>query len=264
MSQKNVEIVRRSVEAYERGDIQAMLDSADPELITHRAPPQPDAGTWHGPEGFLQALAGWVEGFDKFEATTEEIIDANDDQVITRSHQRALGTESRVPIEADFWLVHTIKDQKVVRLDIYASKQQALGAVGLREYGMSQENVETVLLAYDRLNSGDTDGFLQLCATGFEFHDPPALPGAGMHIGHEANRAWLAEIRKDFADLRFQPEKIIDAGGDRVVVACRTIGHGKLSGAQLDMVNYNIWTVSNGAIVSCLTYDHLPKALKAA
>ena len=133
MSQENVEIVRRSVEAYERGDIQAMLDSADPGLITHRASPQPDAGTWHGPEGFLEALAGWVEGFDKFEATTEEVIDANDHQVITRSHQRALGTESRVPIEADFWLVHTIRDQKVVRLDIYASKQQAREAVGLRD-----------------------------------------------------------------------------------------------------------------------------------
>jgi hypothetical protein len=38
-----------------------------------------------------------------------------------------------VPIEADFWLVHTIRGQKVVRLDIYANKQQALEAVGLRE-----------------------------------------------------------------------------------------------------------------------------------
>ena len=110
-----------------------MLDAADPELITHRAPPQPDAGTWHGPDGFLQALAGWVEGFDEFEATTGEIIDANDHQVITRTHQRALGSESRVPIEGDFWLVHTIRDQSVVRLDIYANKQQALEAVGLSE-----------------------------------------------------------------------------------------------------------------------------------
>src|SRR5215207_6362719 len=128
---------------------------------------------------------------------------------------------------------------------------------------MSQEDVETVRLAYERSNSGDTDGFLELCATDFEFHDPPALPGAGVHIGHDANRAWLAEMRKDFEDLRFEPQEIIDTGGDSVVVVCRTVGHGKISGAILDMVNYNIWTVSNGAIVSCLTYDHLAEALEA-
>jgi ketosteroid isomerase-like protein len=133
MSQENVKIVRRSHEAFERGDIPGTLDSADPDLITHRAPPQPDAGTWHGPEGILQALAGWMEGFDEFEARTEEFIDANDHQVIARSHQRALGRESRVPVEADFWLVHTIRHRKVVRLDIYASKAEALEAVGLRE-----------------------------------------------------------------------------------------------------------------------------------
>jgi ketosteroid isomerase-like protein len=128
---------------------------------------------------------------------------------------------------------------------------------------MSQENVATVRLAYERNNSGDTDGLLELCATDFEFHDPPALPGAGVHIGHDANRAWLAEVRRDFEDLRFEPEEIIDAGGDRVVVVCRTVGHGRLSGAQLDMVNYNVWTVSNGAIVSCLTYDDRAETLEA-
>jgi ketosteroid isomerase-like protein len=128
---------------------------------------------------------------------------------------------------------------------------------------MSQENVATVRLAYERTNSGDTDGFLELCATDFEFHDPPALPGAGVHIGHDANRAWLAEVRRDFEDLRIEPEEIIDAGGDRVIVVCRTVGHGKLSGAQLDMVNYNIWTASNGAIVRCLTYDDRTEALEA-
>ena len=128
---------------------------------------------------------------------------------------------------------------------------------------MSQEDMERVRLAYERSNSGDTDGFLELCATDFEFHDPPALPGAGVHIGHDANRAWLAEIRRDFEDLRFEPRKIIDAGGGNVVVVCRTVGHGKLSGATLDMVNYNIWTVRNGAIVRCLTYDDQAEALEA-
>jgi hypothetical protein len=38
---------------------------------------------------FLQAIAEWVEDFDEFSATAEELIDANDDQVVVRVHRGA-------------------------------------------------------------------------------------------------------------------------------------------------------------------------------
>jgi ketosteroid isomerase-like protein len=70
MSQENVEVVRRSYAAFESGDVSVALDSADPDMITYRA--DPEARTWHGPDGFMQALADWTEGFDVFRATAEE------------------------------------------------------------------------------------------------------------------------------------------------------------------------------------------------
>jgi len=130
MSQENVEIVRRTYAAFERGDISAVLDDADPGLVTYRA--DPEAATWHGPEGFLQALADWTEGFDQFSASAEEFIDAGD-SVIVRVHQRARGHGSGVPVEADFWFVHTLSDGKITRLDMFASKGPALEAAGLSE-----------------------------------------------------------------------------------------------------------------------------------
>ena len=86
ISQEIVEIVRRGHEAYTRGDIAAMLADFGPDVVIHRAPPQPDAGTWQGPEGFLEAFANWLEDFDEFTATAEEFIDANAAQVIARVH----------------------------------------------------------------------------------------------------------------------------------------------------------------------------------
>jgi ketosteroid isomerase-like protein len=130
MSQENVEIVRRTYAAFERGDISAALDDADPGLVTYRA--DPEAATWHGPEGFLQAFADWTEGFDDFSATAEEFIDAGE-RVIVRVHQRARGHGSGVPVEADFWFVHTLSDGKITRLDMFASKGPALEAAGLSE-----------------------------------------------------------------------------------------------------------------------------------
>jgi ketosteroid isomerase-like protein len=130
MSQENVEIVRGTYAAFERGDISAVLDPADPDLVTYRA--DPEAATWHGPEGFLQAMADWTEGFDQFSASAEEFIDAGD-KVIVRVHQRARGQSSGVPVEADFWFVHTLSEGKITRLDMFASKAPALEAAGLSE-----------------------------------------------------------------------------------------------------------------------------------
>ena len=130
MSQENVEIVRRAHAAFERGDISAALDDVDPGLVTYRA--DPEAATWHGPEGFLQALADWTEGFDDFSATAEEFINAGD-RVIVRVHQRATGQSSGAPVEADFWFVYTLSEGKATRLDMFASKAPALEAAGLSE-----------------------------------------------------------------------------------------------------------------------------------
>jgi ketosteroid isomerase-like protein len=40
---------------------------------------------------------------------------------------------SGVPIEMDFWFVHTISEGKVVRVDMFADERDALEAAGLRE-----------------------------------------------------------------------------------------------------------------------------------
>jgi ketosteroid isomerase-like protein len=131
MSQENVEIVRRGYDAYAQGDVAAMLADIDSEMVTYRE--EPDGATFKGRDGFLQAIAEWVEDFDEFVATAEELIDANDRQVVVHVHQTATGSQSGAPIEGDFWFVHTLSDSKITRPDMSASKDKALRASGLRE-----------------------------------------------------------------------------------------------------------------------------------
>ena len=75
-------------------------------------------------------------GYEHLSRTGEflwELIDAHDRQVVVRVHQTATGSQSGAPIEGDFWFVHTLSDSKVTRLDMFASKDSALEAAGLRE-----------------------------------------------------------------------------------------------------------------------------------
>jgi ketosteroid isomerase-like protein len=132
MSQENVEIVRRGHEAFEQGDLTAALELLDPEIISYTAAPLPEPDEYHGPEGLLQWFANWTEGFDDYVQHAEEYTEAGD-HVIARVHQRGTGAQSGVPVEDRFWFLHTLRDGKLVRIGVHASKEQALEAAGLSE-----------------------------------------------------------------------------------------------------------------------------------
>jgi len=127
----NVDIVRRGYDAFFRGDLPEMYGLLSPDAVTHRAPPQPDAGTWHGPAGIVEALADWTTDFENFEMTADGFRDAGESHVIVHVRQRATGRVSGAPIEADFWLVHTLHDRLITRTDIFVREEHALAAAGL-------------------------------------------------------------------------------------------------------------------------------------
>jgi ketosteroid isomerase-like protein len=130
---------------------------------------------------------------------------------------------------------------------------------------MSQENVEIVRLAYERLNAGDLDGFLGFCAQDIEFRDLPVLPDAGVHIGPDAIRRWWVQMLDSFEEgLRFEADEIIDAGDDHVVLANHGIGQGRGSGATVEMRFSTVLTLSDQRIVKLIVYDTHREALQAA
>jgi ketosteroid isomerase-like protein len=131
MSQENLEIVRRGYEAFIRGDLDSALADVHEDFVATRVAPMPDVTPYHGPQGLVQIFVDWTADFDEFEMSPEEFIDANAEQVVVRQRQRAVGARSGVPIEAEFWFVNTVRGRKLLRLEIYASKSQALEAVGL-------------------------------------------------------------------------------------------------------------------------------------
>ena len=131
MSQETVEVVRGFWRAWEGGDLGGVLALVDPDVVTERMHPAPDAQVYAGREGMVQAAVDWIENFGEFVITGEEFFAAGGDQVVVRIHQEATGDLSRVPVSADFWFVHAVRDGAIARLDMYLSKAQAFDAVGL-------------------------------------------------------------------------------------------------------------------------------------
>ena len=60
MSEEDVGVVREANEAFESGDLPAAMRAVHPDLVTYRA--DPDAGTFHGREGFSRGVCRSARG----------------------------------------------------------------------------------------------------------------------------------------------------------------------------------------------------------
>jgi ketosteroid isomerase-like protein len=128
MSQQNVEIVRRGIEYAIRTD-EHPWDLIDPEveIYDHDVP---DASVYRGHGGWRE----WESLFDgAWESVTtepEEYIEAGEDRVVAVLRLTAVG-RGGITLERRDAAVHTLRDGKIVRLDYYGSRAEALEAVGL-------------------------------------------------------------------------------------------------------------------------------------
>ena len=136
MSQENVEIVRRGYEQFAAGDIEgvATLFAEEAELadtgglgIAGTA-----AGTRYGPEGFIRASADTQEAFDDYRVEPQEFIDVGEAVVVlvrVTGRGKASGAHMEMHV-AHLWV---FRNGKVIRGDVYRTREEALEAAGLRE-----------------------------------------------------------------------------------------------------------------------------------
>jgi ketosteroid isomerase-like protein len=129
MSEENVEVVRRALEAFRDGDVEGALALGHPDIVSARV--DPDGAVFHGHDGLLQLMADWMEGFEEWSYRAEEYVDAGD-QVIVHIRQWGRGAGSGAQVEADNWIVYTVEDGLITRFQIYTDRGQAYAAAGLR------------------------------------------------------------------------------------------------------------------------------------
>lgn len=132
MSEENIEIVRRVYAAYaERGELPLELVSKDFEFDVSDV--MPDA---IGVQDLAEAepvFRSYAEIFDGFQISLEEVIAANEAQVVTavRDGGRIKGTDAEV--RNQFFHVWTLRSGKVVRWSSHAERHRALEAAELSE-----------------------------------------------------------------------------------------------------------------------------------
>ena len=129
MSQENVERTHRAVDAFNRGDVDAVRALVDEgvEVISRLAP---IGGRYHGYDGFLRWREDLYEVFPDWHGEPLEVRDLGK-FTLGRVRVRGHGGESGAPVDQVIWQLGEWRSGKLVRVSSHDT--EALETAGLSE-----------------------------------------------------------------------------------------------------------------------------------
>ena len=129
MSEENVEIARKAIEAWNARDMDGLRDLYDPDAV-YRTPSDWLGGPWIGRDAVMEQFRELRDVYQDDSFGPPELLDAGDHVVV----QIPFLTETRgLPLSTDVAWVYTMRDGLIVSLEFFHSREEALEAAGVSE-----------------------------------------------------------------------------------------------------------------------------------
>ena len=135
MSEETVESLKRAVEAYNRRDVEALLEELHPEVEWHPALEVllgGEATLYRGHEGVRELLRDTDETLGEIHVEFSKIQDLGD-RIVAIGDLRTRGKESGAETESPVGFVAKLKDGKTIQVWTYLDPKEALEAAGPSE-----------------------------------------------------------------------------------------------------------------------------------
>jgi len=134
MSEENVESIRRAVEAFNRGDTDAFVALARPDVEWE------DAVFWsegskvfRGREELRDWFAQVKEPWEVLQLALEEVIEAGDDRLVVGLGLTARGGHSGAETQLQAWQVNWFVEGLTAKRRVFRDRAEALEAARLAE-----------------------------------------------------------------------------------------------------------------------------------
>ena len=129
MSTENVQTVLRVFDAFRRRDDEAVFASYDPAIEWNMEgyPHWPGRQSYRGVEGIQEFFRDWLQDFDDYTSDALDPLDLGD-RVLLTVNDRGRGKGSGVSIERYHAQVWTLRDGRVLRIEVWESREAALAA----------------------------------------------------------------------------------------------------------------------------------------
>jgi uncharacterized protein len=130
MSQQNVEVVERAIDAFSRGDAEKFAELTTEDLEWKTGLGAVEGEVFHGREGIATYFARLGSAWDSFLFLADEYRDLGE-VVIALGRLRGQGRGGGVPVESPVGAVWNLRHGRICRLRAYLDHAQALDAAGV-------------------------------------------------------------------------------------------------------------------------------------
>jgi ketosteroid isomerase-like protein len=127
MSQENVEVVREYIEALAPHVVLVLHPEFAPSLFAAA-----HEGALYGIEAIAAYTRDLLDAWPDYTMEAEEIVVAGDGVLVGVCH-RGVGRSSGVPTEGRYFTLWSFRGSKVIRIESFGERAEALEAAGLRE-----------------------------------------------------------------------------------------------------------------------------------
>jgi uncharacterized protein len=124
--QRNVELARQGMEAYNQGDLGKLVELLAPDVMIYSPPTLANAGTYRGRDGFAQWVQNWDEAWESFEIEINEAAPLGDRFVLVDVHQRGRGRGSGVPVEREATYAFELRDGAITYISVHPDHESAV------------------------------------------------------------------------------------------------------------------------------------------
>jgi ketosteroid isomerase-like protein len=132
MSQENVEIVLRGLEAFMRRDVEALIELSGPHFEMHLSGVVGEPVRYQGADGIRQYFRDTGKDWASLGFDVQDVRDLGD-RVLVSGTQRARGRASGAEVESAGAFVVAFDLGSVTGIRFFADPAEALRAVGLAE-----------------------------------------------------------------------------------------------------------------------------------
>jgi ketosteroid isomerase-like protein len=132
MPQENVEVARKAIDAFNRGDVDAWLGFLSPDVVWEPLPLVGFRDVYRGRAEARQWLEQLTEAFEAH-LEIEQITPLHDDAVLNELTAIGRGRGSGLPWEQRIWEIVWFAEGLITRRQPFSNRAEALEAAGLRE-----------------------------------------------------------------------------------------------------------------------------------
>ena len=254
---ERIEIARRGIDAFNRGDVEALAadTTEDVELFAALAGAV-EGGGFHGRAGIEAYFQITAETWSEFRILAEDFSNLGD-RVLVAGRIAGRGKGSRVPVEAPNAIVMDFRGDKVWRIHSYFDQAEALEDVAIG--ATSRKNVELVLrwlLAF-RTDPGAFSAVTHPEVEWMPFEEAP-IPSHGLDSALRLRAQWLGVWDEQSIAI-----EEIWGRGDDVFLEATLVARGKASGTEIKMRFYAHCRVRDHKVSYCYEYLNRDEALEA-